>query len=476
MKLLPLLPLFLLLLVPAIQPSLAAAESAAEANPIQHVVVIVQENHTFDNYFGTFPGANGIQNDPPGVKPFHITGPIVDLCHSTACAHVAYDDGKMDRFLQAEGSNETFGYYDQSDIPYYWGLAENYTLFDNYFTSVMGPSLPNHLSLVAAQDDGIADSGDMQHSLLNVSTIANELQAANDSWAYYSPYQAGNENALGIVSSIADNATMMANLKPTEDLPHRHAGRQDARRLLPDRQRHRRTSTRRISVESGEQWVESIVGAIQASPYWGSTVILLTWDDYGGWYDHVVPPQVDKYGDGFRVPLLMVSPFAKQGYIDHTFSDHTSILKFIERVFGLPPLTQRDAGASDLMDALDPSYSAKFTDDSLSLQGTPAYLSISSASSGVASAFNPSMGLTYVNDLNHTQRAIFYAVLRNGFNQSLQVSTVSGTLVPGVGVMIPFTFAARPSGGYTIWVIAATSKGVPLSEPFRLIPEPPASP
>ena len=130
------------------------------------------------------------------------------------------------------------------------------------------------------------------------------------------------------------------------------------------------------SVESGEQWVESIVGAIQASPYWGSTVILITWDDYGGWYDHVVPPQVDKYGDGFRVPLLMVSPFARHGYIDNTFSDHTSILKFIERVFGLPPVTQRDAGASDLMDALDPSYSTQFTQDSFSLQGTPAYLSL----------------------------------------------------------------------------------------------------
>ena len=83
------------------------------------------------------PCANGIQNDPRGVKPFHLTGTIVDLCHSTACARAAYDEGKMDGFLQAEGSNETFGYYDQSDIPYYWSLAQNYTLFDNYFTSAM---------------------------------------------------------------------------------------------------------------------------------------------------------------------------------------------------------------------------------------------------------------------------------------------------------------------------------------------------
>lgn len=462
-------------MVPAIQPFLAAPETSAQVNPIKHVVVIVQENHSFDNYFGTFPGANGIQNDPSGAAPFHLKGSIISLCHSVACAHVAYDGGKMNGFLQAEGSSETFGYYDKSDIPYYWGLAENYTLFDNYFTSVMGPSLPNHLYLVAAQDAGIAESDDKQQANLNVSTIANELQAANDSWAYYSPYKAGNENALGFVSSIANNATMMANLKPTQDfLTDLQAGKMpDVSYLTGNNTQNEHPPN---SIQSGEQWVESIIGAIQASPYWGSTVILVTWDDYGGWYDHVVPPQVDKYGDGFRVPLLMVSPFAKQGYVDHTFSDHTSILKLMERVFGLPPVTQRDAGASDLMDALDPSYSARFTDDSLSLQGTPAYLGSSGASSGGANVFSPSIGLTYVNNLNHDQSVIFYAALRNSLNQTLQISTVSGTLGAGVSVQIPFTFASQPPGGYSICVIAATPKGVSLSEPFRLIPEPPVSP
>jgi len=475
MKLLPLLPLFLLLLIPAIQPSLAATQSVADANPIKHVVVIVQENHTFDNYFGTFPGANGIQNDPPGVQPFHITRPTINLCHSTACAHAAYDQGKMDGFLQAEASNETFGYYDQTDLPYYWGLAANYTLFDNYFTSVMGPSLPNHLYLVAAQGDGIADSGDQQGSYLKVETIANELEAANRSWAYYSPYAAGNESPLGLVSSIANNATMLANLKPTQEfLTDLQNG------TMPDVSYLTGNDTQNehppYSIASGEQWVESVVGAIQASPYWGSTVILLTWDDYGGWYDHVVPPSVDKYGDGFRVPLLVVSPFARHGYIDHTLSDHTSILKFIERVFDLPPITQRDAGASDLMGALDPSYSAQFTDDSFSLQGTPAYMTPAAASSGGVSAFNPSMGLTYMNNMDHAQRVVFYAALRNSLNQTLDIATVSGTLGPGVSVQIPFFFANQPSGVYCISVVVASSKGVSLSEQFRLIPEPPQSP
>jgi hypothetical protein len=320
-------------------------------------------------------------------------------------------------------------------------------------------------------DDGIADSADDQIKQLNVKTIANELEAANDSWGYYAPYAAGNGNALGMVSSIANNATMMANLKPTgQFLTDMQAGKMpDVSYLIGNDTENEHPP---YSITSGEQWVESIVGAIQASPYWGSTAILITWDDYGGWYDHVVPPQVDKYGDGLRVPLLMVSPFAKQGYIDHAFSDHSSILKFIERVFGLPPLTQRDAGASDLMDALDPSYSIQFTDDSFSLQGTPAYLSPAPASSGGMNAFNPSVAMTYVNNKDHAQRVVFYAALRNGLNQTVQVATVSGTLDAGVGVQIPFNFADQPPGDYSICVIAATAKGVPLAQPFTLIPQP----
>jgi len=127
------------------------------------------------------------------------------------------------------------------------------------------------------------------------------------------------------------------------------------------------------------------------------------------------------------------------------------------------------------MDALDPSYSTQFTEDSFLLQGTPAYLS-PTAPSGGANAFNPSVGLTYVNNLNHTQKVVFYAALRNSLNQTLDVATVSGTLVPGVSVQIPFFFDNQPSGGFSICVIVATSKGVSLSEPFRLIPELPASP
>jgi phospholipase C len=468
MRPIPILALALLLLAPAAQPALGAP--GALANPIQHVVVIVQENHTFDNYFGTFPGANGIQNDPSWVQPFHLTGPIPNLCHSTACAHADYDGGKMDGFLQSEDSNMTFGYFDQSDIPYYWGLAQNYTLFDDYFTSEMGPSLPNHLYLVAAQDDHIAESIDSQVTDLNIRSIADELQAANDSWAYYAPYTAGNENALGLISSVAHSPAMMANMKSSDafltDLGN--GSMPDVSYITaPDGPNEHPP----YGLAAGQAWVQSIISAVRASPYWGSTVILVTWDDYGGFYDHVTPPQVDKYGDGFRVPLLMISPFAKHGYIDHTFSDHTSIIKFIERVFGLPTLTQRDASASDLMDALNSNYASQaalFPDDSLVLQGTPTFTGHGGASPTGAS-FNPSLNLTFMSPYQGAHKVVIRAAIRNGMNQTLEIATWKATVPGGAVFQVPLVFGSRPTGKYCIRVIVLSSGGMPLSEPLRLI-------
>src|SRR5207245_3623937 len=106
-------------------------------------------------------------------------------------------------------------------------------------------------------------------------------------------------------------------------------------------------------IMKGEHVVVALVNNIMQSSYWDSTAIFITWDDWGGWYDHVPPPQVDKFGYGFRVPLLVISPYAKQGFIDHTLSEHTSILKFIETLFSLSPLTERDAKANDLTEAFD---------------------------------------------------------------------------------------------------------------------------
>lgn len=466
-----LVPLLLLLLVlPGALPAFSTpVYSTTTLGPIQHVVILFQENHTFDNYFGTFPGANGIRNDPSSVQPYHITTAIHDLCHSTQCARDDYNGGKMDGFLQTEGSKQTFGYYDARDIPYYWSLAKNYTLFDNYFTSAFGPSLPNHFYLVAAQAPGVADSFSHQ-ATLKIRSVVDTLDATKVSWGYYSPYIVGNENALGLISSVRSNATRMANLKDTSlFLTDLKAGNMPAVSwvLAGDPENEHPP----FDIGVGELYTKSIISAIQTSPYWSSTVILLTWDDFGGWYDHVAPPQLDKSGLGFRVPLLMISPFAKQGYVDHTLSDHVSLLKFVERAFGVPALTERDAMASDLMEALNPSYvSAQYGADPLTLERTPTYSTLAAAPGPNPFAtytYTPSISFFFHNHHNQTQKVVFLATIKNGDNQTVQV--VKRMASPGADktVQVSFEFNYHP-GLYTINVYAMTPKGIPLAPPSRL--------
>ncbi len=344
---------------------------------IKHIVVIVEENHTFDNYFGTFPGANGIAgatpqpstNSPNGqlIKPFMINTTTIarDLSHTWTSAHQAYDSGKMDRFVIASSSNLSMGYFNPSLIPYYWDYASRFVLLDNFFTSVMGPSLPNHLYLIAGQSGGLtvdANAGVIDFSSSSVynntfyfKTIMDELDANQISWKYYAGGNStlNNWNPLPAFASFQGNKARMLDLAPTQQFFTDLANSSLASVvwIMPGADQSSEHPPYDISV--GEQDVVSILNAIMASEYWNSTAVFLTWDDYGGWYDHVKPPQVDQFGYGFRVPCLVISPYARQGVIDNTQADFTSILKFIETVHSLQPLTARDASASNLLEAFD---------------------------------------------------------------------------------------------------------------------------
>ncbi|MDA4128152.1 MAG: hypothetical protein OK422_01600 [Thaumarchaeota archaeon] len=341
-----------------------AAQAPAQVQQIKHIIVIVEENHTFDNYFGTYPGARGLNLStslPEGgttgksVKPFHIEGTTIthDLCHSWECAHMAYNNGSMDRFVAVSKSNLTMGYFDYHQIPYYWSYASKFVLFDNFFSSVMAPSVPNHLFLIAGQS-GNARAG-IAGLTFSFKTIFDELDRQHVSWRYYAGgYEIANGwNPLPAFSSFAGNQSRLSHLASTEQFAvdvksHKLA---DVVYVMP--------STDAISehppydVVSGERAVVSMINRVMMSEYWSSSAIFVTWDDYGGWYDHVAPPQVDSVGYGFRVPCLIISPYAKHGVIDHTQADFTSILKFIETIHHLPALTQRDAAANDLTEGFD---------------------------------------------------------------------------------------------------------------------------
>ena len=336
--------------------------------PIDHIIVLYEENRAFDNYFGTYPGANGLSGNEalpiaPGsnvtARPFHLSSTALGsgLDNSAATARIAYDKGKMDGFVYAEKSIVTMGYYDYHDIPNYWNYASKFTLMDNFFTSMMGPSLPNHLYLISGQSGTINSNINLQNHTLNFTTIMDELDAHDISWKYYngvnSTYKTpGAWNPLPAFESFKTNQSRLNNLAPNDEFVNDVANGTLANVVwvMPKAEESEHPPS---DVKAGEHYVESVINTVMQSKYWNSTAVFLTWDDWGGWYDHVPPPQIDSFGLGFRVPCLVISPYAKQGFIDHTQADFASILKFIETAHSLSPLTKRDAANSDMVGAFD---------------------------------------------------------------------------------------------------------------------------
>ncbi len=381
------------------QPAQAAAKPEPPGlNKINHVIWIMQENRSFDNYFGTYPGADGI---PPGtclpvlpgsrrcIKPFLLqgaamNGPACDLNHDWDPAHASYDHGAMDGFVWAEGSPYTMEYLDGHDIPSYWDYARHFTLADRFFSSLMGPSLPNHVYMVAAQSGGLIDNVCTEHNVIerlkevmddpagfSFASIINRLAGQNVSWKYYvetprqrppvadpchvfypSPQQFGLWNPLPGFKSIRDNPALMSHLvNQTEYYRDLQQGTlPDVAWLIPDGQDSEHPPQ---PVQQGMWYVTRLINALMKSQYWADSVIFLTWDDYGGLYDNVAPPELDAFGYGPRVPLLVISPYAKPDYVTNEVGGFASILKFIELRFHLRHLTKRDDESTAMMDAFD---------------------------------------------------------------------------------------------------------------------------
>ncbi|MDA4118379.1 MAG: alkaline phosphatase family protein [Thaumarchaeota archaeon] len=359
------LSLLALLLFSPIAAAFAASSTTASptVSPIKHIFIFVEENHTFDNYFGFYPGVNGLANaipqpDPNSTKPvtpMEITTPTIpkDLCHLPSCAQTDFDGGKMDGFVNGEHSAMTMGYFNPDLIPYYWDYASQYVLMDNWFTPFMGPSLPNHIYLIAGQSGGITTN--QVNITYTFPTIVDELDAAHVSWTYYAGEHlfTNGWNPLPASATYMKTHPSLKGLKETTDFPNdiAKANFSSVAWIMPETDQ--MSEHPPYNVTEGQLQVVSEINEIMKSQYWSSSAIILTWDDYGGWYDSASPPQVDQYGFGFRVPALIISPFAKHGFVDNTLSEHASTLKLIETVFNLPSLGTRDAKASDLMEAFD---------------------------------------------------------------------------------------------------------------------------
>ncbi|MGD0550851.1 MAG: alkaline phosphatase family protein [Candidatus Bathyarchaeia archaeon] len=397
--------LMLLLVITTVDPV------AGEPLPIKHIVIIMQENRSFDEYFGTYPNVNGIPSNmrlttSPGgnqyVEPYLETNPNPrGGPHSWEAAHEDWDNGKMDGFVWTSGRN-AMGYYDYHMLPYYWTYASNYVLFDNFFEPVLSYSLPAHLYLIAAQSGGYVTGA--APSVFDFKTIMEELKPSGISWKYYvgtnipgrfslsAMYEDPDPTDNWVLGNIwlnrtdnsADGGPIGAegidaqartpNYGLWNPLPHMAGIMNDPELLSQDVPGYefyddvQSGNLPQVSwiipaesvsehpnagPQAGQKYVVTLVNTIMQSQYWKDTTIFITWDDWGGFYDHVPPPQVDKYGLGFRVPALLISPYAKQSYISHVQYDFSSFLVFIEDQFGLRPLTNRDANANSFNGEFD---------------------------------------------------------------------------------------------------------------------------
>jgi phospholipase C len=367
-----------------VAPASAGAAGNQARTPIKHFVVLMQENHTYDNYFGTYPRGDGtpsrvcmpinVHSPSSGcVKPFHIGNvPVHDLGHNPAIFRAQYDGGRMNGFVNVfrsqglPGSNTVMGYYDGRDIPYYWNLADRYVLFDRFFSAGAGGSVYNHMYWVTGTEGSPSDSVP-PGGFNKIPTIFDRLEKAGVSWKFYvqnydpqitfRSRQNTDRGSQIVWVPLLDYARYLDNPKLFSHIVDADQYYSDLRNgtlpqvafIAPSGASEHPPG----SIQAGERFVRTLIGALTSSRYWSSSAFTWSYDDWGGWYDHVVPPHRDRFGDGFRVPALLVSPYARRGFIDHTELDHTSFLKFIEQNWNLRPLASRDAHANSFMNAFD---------------------------------------------------------------------------------------------------------------------------
>ena len=382
-------------------PAAVDADAFETATPIKHVVFVIKENRTFDNMFGLFPGANGVTVGMDQGEARVLTPAVdrleMDIRHCYDCALQAWNEGEMDGFATISDTADEFAYtqYQPGDLPNYWHWASSYVLGDNFFASAQGPSFPNHLYTIAAQSGGthenvyqdidelrerhqgtglfkawgcdsmedgyavVVDSEGVKKKVppcFDFLTEGDLLSEAKIPWAYYAATQYQNGylwSAYDAIRHVRENeAYWQTHIFPVDAFAEQaHAG------LLPPvtwvTPRFELSEHPEYSMCHGENWTTEIVNAIMRSPEWDSTAIFITWDDYGGFYDHVPPPQVDDFGFGIRVPLLVISPYAKEGFVSHELGEFSSVLRFVEDNWGLTQLTHRDHDATPLLSAFD---------------------------------------------------------------------------------------------------------------------------
>ncbi|MGZ4190596.1 MAG: alkaline phosphatase family protein [Actinomycetota bacterium] len=362
---------------------------------IQHVVVLVMENHSFDNILGSLkrPGVDGLTfkhgralNTNPDangnpVAAFHLSNVCQDGYHITQSwgpSHRQWNGGKMDGFVVTSGV-EAMGYYTEDDLPVTHALAKVFPVCDRWFASTMCQTFPNRMVMFAGTSQGSITTDVPERAGASPpagGTIFDRLNAAGISWKNYF-VEIGDSMLWGPAqaAAYAPHVTSVAEFfvdAATGQLPSLSV-------ITPEAEEASEENPQNVSL--GEAYVWAIANAVLTSPAWSSTMLLITYDEHGGYYDHVPPvavpnpdgihPATSNYlpddftYTGFRVPTIVVSPWARRHHVSHTVYDHTSLLAFLERKWGLAPLTRRDAAAANMLDLFDFSRPAFATPPSI---------------------------------------------------------------------------------------------------------------
>ena len=368
--------------------SVSAPDAGLAVYPIDHVVVIVNENHTFDNFFGSFPGAEGTSQAMTSQGPIDVGRPPLyltrDLCHTHDCALADWHAGAMDGWLEGDPRNSdhlAFDQYIEDDIPNFWHYAKSFTLCDHFFSSMLGPSFPGHSFVLSAQAGwatgnpsqlvpwGCDDGDDTTVNVLDQDSCTvkqvfpcfdypsiPDLLPADLSWGFYGSTL---PPLIGEVWSMFDAVDHIRNGPDwsTHVVDQSHFDDDVASGNLPNVTflvpQDLNSEHPPLDICHGENWVVGHINALMQSQYWDHVAIIITWDDFGGWYDHVPPPRQvgcdasHPYGLGFRLPAIIISPYARPGFIMKSVAEQSSIPKFIETIFHLPSLHSMDPAAQD---------------------------------------------------------------------------------------------------------------------------------
>jgi phospholipase C len=364
---------------PGSLPNPAAAAGTDQIPEIEHIVVVMMENHSFDNMLGMSGRGDGFTLGADGrptvalpdghgglVHAFHMPSDCQTggVSQSWDAGHLSYDGGTNRGFVEAT-TGEAMGYFLGTDVPYLWGLARTFPLADRWFCSVMAQTDPNRRYLISGTSLGLVDDS-YPSALPPNGVIFDTFNRYGITWKeYYSDFP-----TLGVYLPLLGRPAYEPHLvKMAEFFSDAAAGTLPQFSLLEPNYSTQSEEDPQ-DVQYGDQYLAAVVNAVMDGPKWPKTLLIWTFDEWGGWYDHVPPPAAVAPDDvppnlapgsqpgtfaryGFRVPSGVVSPYARRNHVSHTVYDHTSILKTVETKWNLPALTRRDANARSVLDMVD---------------------------------------------------------------------------------------------------------------------------